>query len=129
MAVVTNPLAGRKGQERGDRGHDVGFDNRRIVGDHMAALRTQRGLTQLELGRSLGMRDTAVSAIELGRNSLPPERYAEMADALGADRKTFGRFLLRWYNPWLFAMIFPEEISEQEVRELPERMVDHRKTA
>jgi hypothetical protein len=51
-----------------------------------------------------------------------------MADALGADRKTFGRFLLRWYNPWLFAMIFPEEISEQEVRELPERMVDHRKT-
>jgi len=26
-------------------------------------------------------------------------------------------------------MIFPEEISEQEVRELPERMVDHRKTA
>jgi hypothetical protein len=40
------------------------------------------------------MRDTAVSAIELGRNSLPPERYAEMADALGADRKTIDRAAL-----------------------------------
>jgi transcriptional regulator with XRE-family HTH domain len=103
------------------------MDNRRIVGDYLADHRVRRGLTQLDVGRALGMRDTAVSAIELGRNSLPPERYGEMADVLGVERRAFMKFVLRYYNPWAFSMLFPKELPASEIATLPERLNDLRK--
>lgn len=123
MAAITNPLMGR----RLGREEDMGMQNRRIIGDYIAELRRKRGLTQLEVAKSLGMRDAAVSAIELGRNSLPPERMAELADILGVNRVTFAKNVTRHYNPWLFSMLFPKELPEQALVGLPERLVDHRK--
>lgn len=123
MAAITNPLMGR----RLGREEDLGMENRRIVGDYIAELRRKRGLTQLDVAKALGMRDAAVSAIELGRNSLPPERMADLADILGVNRVTFAKAVTRHYNPWLFSMLFPKELPESALEGLPERLVDHRK--
>ena len=41
-----------------------------------------------------GLSNNAISAIELGRNPIPPERYRSFADALQQDPKEFGEFLL-----------------------------------
>lgn len=123
MASITNPLMGR----RLGRDEDLGMENRRIVGDYIAELRRAMGLTQLDVAKALGMRDAAVSAIELGRNSLPPERWMAMADILGVNRRKFAKEITRWYNPWQFAMLFPTELSEKALEGLPERLVDHRK--
>jgi transcriptional regulator with XRE-family HTH domain len=130
MAAITNPLMGRSRRQQGKRlgrEEDIGFENRRIVGDYVAELRRKRGLTQLEVAKSMGMRDAAVSAIELGRNSLPPERMAPWADILGVDRRQFAKHITRYYNPWLFSMLFPKEMPEEALEGLPERLVDHRK--
>lgn len=126
MVAITNPLSNRR---RLNRGEDLGMENRRKVGDYLADLRIAAGLTQLQLGRALGMRDTAISAIELGRNSLPPERMQEMADALGVERRKFAKDILRHYNPWAFSMLFPKELPEGALVGLPERLTDQRKEA
>lgn len=123
MVAITNPLMGR----RLGRDEDLGMENRRIVGDYIADLRRSNGLTQLDVAKALGMRDAAVSAIELGRNSLPPERMAELADVLGVNRTKFAKEITRWYNPWLFSMLYPKEMAEQALEGLPSRLVDHRK--
>jgi transcriptional regulator with XRE-family HTH domain len=125
MATVTNPLAGRQRVHKG-RVDDLGFTNRRLFGNYIADKRLARGLTQRELGKALGMTDTAVSAIELGRNSLSPERYTQTADALGVGRKQFARTVLRFYDPWLFSMLYPEQMPESVVDQLPTRRRDLR---
>lgn len=119
MASINNPLMGRA--------NDMGIASRRTVGKFLADLRQKRGLTQLDIAKALGMRDAAVSAIELGRNSLPPERMTDWADILGVDRVKFAKAITRHYNPWLFSMLFPKELPERALEGLPERLVDHRK--
>jgi transcriptional regulator with XRE-family HTH domain len=125
MAKITNPLAGRKQGRRG-HGTNLGLVNRRLFGEYLADMRLKRGLTQKELGKALGMTDTAISATELGRNSLSPERYRQTADALGVGRKQFARTLLRFYDPWLFSMLYPEQMPESVVDQLPTRVHDFR---
>jgi transcriptional regulator with XRE-family HTH domain len=75
------------------------------------------------------MRDTAISAIELGRNSLPPERLYEMADALGVEPRRFSKMVHRWYNPWSYSCEYPKELPREALKalDLPERLKDHRK--
>lgn len=130
MATLTHPMARRTGHQtpRGkqDFNRDFGSDYRRAVGDYIVEKRLARGLTQLQLARMLGLRDTAISAIELGRNSLPPERADEMAEALGLNKRQFGKFLLRYTNPWLYAMIWPSELPRDAVGQIPERVSDQR---
>jgi transcriptional regulator with XRE-family HTH domain len=125
MAKITNPLAGRQ-QGRKGRETNFGLVNRRLFGEYLADMRLKRGLTQKELGKALGMTDTAISATELGRNSLSPERYRQTADALGIGRKQFARNLLRYYDPWLFSMLYPEQMPESVVEKLPTRVHDFR---
>jgi len=84
---------------------DIGYDYRRKVGNKVRELREKAGLTQRELGKAVDIVNTAISAIEIGRNPIPPERYEAFADALGVDRKEFGEFLLEYTDPWLFALI------------------------
>lgn len=123
MVAITNPLMGR----RLGRDEDIGMENRRAVGDYIAELRRKRGLTQLDVAKALGMRDAAISAIELGRNSLPPERMMALADVLGVSRREFAKAVTRYYNPWLYSALFPKEMPESALEGLPERLVDHRK--
>jgi len=121
VAVIANPLAGRATRDR-----DIGYDHRRAAGVYIAELRIRRGFSQRELAKVLGVVNTAISAIELGRNSVPPERYEELADALGVPHRTFAKVMLKHTNPWLFAMLYPDEMAPEELNTIPERIMDDR---
>jgi transcriptional regulator with XRE-family HTH domain len=131
MPSFTNPMAGRVKRLRRDDGSvyqvsDKGWDNRRDVGEFVQSRRLSRGMTQKQLGKLLGMTGVSVSHIECGRNSLSPERYVDMADALGMGRQEFGRYILRHTNPWLFSLLWPKELPWSALEDIPERIRDHR---
>ena len=85
---------------------DMAYKYRRIVGAWLRDIRTDRGLTQKTLGEMLGMTNTSWSAVELGRNALMPRIYREVCEHLDLDGKEFGRFVLRYSNPHLYALLF-----------------------
>jgi transcriptional regulator with XRE-family HTH domain len=128
MATLTYPMARRTGKtaRSGEASRDFGFEYRRHVGDYIVKNRIARGLTQFQLGHALGMRDTAISAIELGRNSVPPERAEKLAEVLALDKKAFAKFLLQHSNPWLFSMLWPDELPRNAIGQIPERITDQR---
>lgn len=101
MPAHTKPLAGR-----GETTTDLKLELGRYIRD----LRTRRGMTQADLAKALGMTFyTAISAIEVGRNTVPPERYLDFAKALGVNPKTFMKTVLRLTNPWAFAILFTDQ--------------------
>ena len=122
MPTVFNPLAGRKDAD----GHDVGHELRHGFGRQLRKWREARGLTQLDVGKALGIRDTAWSAVELGRNSLTPERYHDAAEALGVKPEEFAKALLRYYNPWVYAMLWPRSMPQSMLDDIPSRTHDLR---
>jgi transcriptional regulator with XRE-family HTH domain len=132
MTTITKPFLGRagkarvKGKDQDAPNRDIGFEERRKIGNYISDLRSARGLTQEELGRALGVRNTYISAIELGRTSISPERYRPLQEALGAKPKEFGKRILRHYNPWLYAMLFDDAALEEELTRIPERLQDLR---
>jgi transcriptional regulator with XRE-family HTH domain len=67
-------------------------------------------LTQADLAKALGIEYySAISAIEVGRNSVPPERYADFARCLRVEPKEFIKKILELTNPWAYAMLFLED--------------------
>lgn len=119
MKMIKHPFSGRFDSA----GRDIGYDYRRKVGAYVRDLREGRGLTQRELGKAVGIGSNAVSAIELGRNPIPPERYGAFAEALGANPKKFGLFLLEWTDPWLFGLIYGEDkVRHHGLDKVPDRM-------
>ena len=122
MPNFERPMAGRITDD-----HDVGQEYRRRIGRHIAGLRHKAGLTGRELGLLVGMGPTAISAIETGRNPLPPERYEDFAKALHVSREEFAKFLLEHTNPWLYGMMFHSaKTVAQRVKSIPERATDFR---
>jgi transcriptional regulator with XRE-family HTH domain len=80
------------------------------MGDFIRTRRESLDLTQVELARAVGMDyPTGISAIEVGRNTVPPERYLAFADALDVQYHPFAREILRCTNPWAHAMLFETE--------------------
>jgi transcriptional regulator with XRE-family HTH domain len=116
MPSYTNPLAGRGSHSQGLRSE---------LGAYIKLLRTDRGMTQTDLARAVGIEYyTAISAIEVGRNVVPPERYLAFARALGVDPKVFATKMLQMTNPWLSVLIFssnPEPEIEELNSKFPER--------
>lgn len=47
--------------------------------------RRSAGVTQVELGRRIGQRQTFISKVELGERRLDAAEFIEMGRALGAD--------------------------------------------
>jgi transcriptional regulator with XRE-family HTH domain len=94
-------------------------------GEYIRELRIASGLTQVDLADAIGVRNKQmVSAIETGRINVPPERIEPLAEALGVNLKTFGRSLLRYQNPWLYAAIWGADAQlAAELRAAPERSV------
>ncbi len=118
MKMIKHPFSGRITPE-----HDIGYDYRRKVGNHVRDLREAAGLTQRELGQATDITNNAVSAIELGRNPIPPERYRAFADALGVDPKEFGEFLLEYTDPWLWELLHGgNEGVKHNLKDIPDRM-------
>lgn len=118
MKMIKHPFSGRVTTEG-----DVGYDYRRVVGNRVRELRERAGLTQRELGNSVGVINTAISAIELGRNPIPPERYRTFAEALKVDPKEFGEFLLEYTDPWLFELLYGKRrAAKHNLQTIPSRL-------
>jgi transcriptional regulator with XRE-family HTH domain len=132
MPSVTKPFQGRsgrvrvKGKDIDAPSRDIGYEQKRKVGAYLSDLRIAKGLTQEELGRILGVRNTYLSGVELGRNSLSPELTLPTAEALGVNPKTFARKILRHYNPWIYTMIYDDVTLEEEIASIPHRVQDLR---
>lgn len=106
---------------------DIGYDYRRKVGNRVRELRERAGLTQRELGDRVGVTNNAISAIELGRNPVPPERYRDFTQALQVDPREFGEFLLEYTDPWLFELIYGKRRAvKHDLGSIPERVMDTR---
>lgn len=120
--AIKQPFAGRVTSDG-----DIGYDYRRRVGNHVRDLREKAGLTQRELGNLVGVTNNAISAIELGRNPIPPERYEDFAKALRAEPKSFGEFLLEYTDPWLFSLIYGKRrAARHDLGAIPSRVMDIR---
>jgi transcriptional regulator with XRE-family HTH domain len=96
---------------------------RREQGAYLASLRKNAGLTQAEVARAFGfMWPSVVGDTEQGRVSLPPEHYVAYARLVGVDPREFVQNILRWHNPWAWAVLFgggempgsPEQKSTQK---------------
>jgi transcriptional regulator with XRE-family HTH domain len=78
---------------------------RMAFGRWLRSLRKRAGMTQRELAESVGVAVRMISAIETGRATPPPERYAPLADALSVARTDFGWRLARSFTPELHALL------------------------
>lgn len=108
MPALVKPLAGR--------GPSVS-DLKNELGAYIRHLRERRGMTQADLAKAVGMTYyTAISAIEVGRNTVPPERYLAFAEALGVSPKSFVRNVLRLTNPWAFALLYSDDPHAEVAR-------------
>jgi transcriptional regulator with XRE-family HTH domain len=80
-------------------------------------------MTQEELSMVMGISPSGVSAIESGRNSLPPDLLEVVAKTLGVDLVAFTKVYLRWSNPWAFRILFAPDDRRiaNELRNIPDR--------
>lgn len=70
-------------------------------------------MTQAQLSVAVGHEYyTSISAVETGRNTPPPERLLDYAEALGVTPTEFGKRVLELTNPWLYAMLFSKTPRE-----------------
>lgn len=52
-----------------------------------------------------------------GEGRVPPERLQAWAKAIKVDNETFGKTLLRFYDPYMWQMLYgPERITDEEER-------------
>jgi hypothetical protein len=49
---------------------------------------------------------TFISQLETGRGRIPPDRYADWAEALGVDARPFVQEVLRFYDPITYNILF-----------------------
>ena len=119
MAGYSRPLMGRS---------EAASEYKLALGRYVRGLREKRGMTQADLAKAVGMTYyTAISAIEVGRNTVPPERYLAFARALGVPPQTFMRRVLQLTNPWAAAMLFADDVEQAFASlstELPTRLVE-----
>lgn len=85
---------------------------RLIIGAEMRRLRLETGMTQEAVGDELGIYKTGISAMEKGTGMIGFDKMLKLAEIYGAPRKKFGVFLLRYTNPWLFALIYGDDDPE-----------------
>jgi transcriptional regulator with XRE-family HTH domain len=97
MPAHTKPMLGR----------EIGKVLKEELGKYIRDLREARSMTQSDLAKAVGMNYyTGISAIEVGRNVVPPERLVQFADALGVPHQEFGKKVLGYTNPWAYALLF-----------------------
>jgi transcriptional regulator with XRE-family HTH domain len=84
-------------------------DLRREGGRWLKTLREDAGLSQRQLASLVGADYyTFISQLETGRGRIPPDRYADWAEALKLDARTFVTNLLRYYDPVTYAILFDD---------------------
>lgn len=82
-------------------------EQREALGIWLKELREAQHMSQRELADKLFLDYyTFISQLENGRGRIPIHRYAEWADALGEDRRSFVRKLLSYYEPTTYRILF-----------------------
>lgn len=88
-------------------GHPDAALLRKRAGSYLKDLRTSAGLTQQEVAKALGLDYyTLVSQIECGKARVPPDKMLQWAKVVNADPAKFGRELLRFYDPFMWTLLF-----------------------
>ncbi len=130
MATTRRPLMGRTGRGAAstDLARDLTYGYRRKMGAWFQDQRIKAGMTQAQVGNSLGIWATAVSSIEMGRNSISPELYEPICSLFGLDRAEFGKMILRHYDPQLYACIYGtcEKALKEDLQRLGNRFSTRR---
>lgn len=81
--------------------------SRKEAGTWLKALRTEAGLSQVELAQKLELRYyTFISQVENGFGRVPTDSMEAWARALGQHPAEFVRRLLSFYEPELFRLLF-----------------------
>lgn len=84
-------------------------EQRAALGVWLKELREAQKLSQRELADKLSLDYyTFISQLENGRGRIPVHRYAEWAEALGKDQRTFVRKLLSYYEPTTYKILFDQ---------------------
>lgn len=104
MPAFTKPMAGRG---------TSGDGYKAALGRYIRDLRTAAGMTQADLAKALDITYyTSISAIEVGRNVVPPERYLAFAEALGVPPAEFAQRVCELTNPWMAIMLFSTNVKK-----------------
>jgi len=83
---------------------------RRQAGRWLGAMREKAGLTQAQIAEQVGFRYyTFVSQVEGGHGRVPSEHFEGWARALGVDPYEFTKTLLKYYDPDIHRLLFPDE--------------------
>ena len=116
MTRITKPMMDRSNTPPGGGMLvDLAYEYRKTIGNRIRNLRIEKGLTQRELGDLIDLTPTGLSALELGRSSVSPERYAHLADVFKLSRTDWGKWLLRYTDPYLYALMFGD--TDPKLRE------------
>jgi len=84
-------------------------EQRATLGLWLKSLREAKGLSQRDLADLLSLDYyTFISQLENGRGKIPSHRYAEWAEALGQEPRSFVRELLRYYEPLTYQILFED---------------------
>lgn len=87
---------------------------RRECGIWLKEKREAVGLSQRGIAQKVGVEFyTFISQIESGRGRVPPERFEAYAKALDMDPKEFAMTMMRYNEPVVFNLLFPEETAKQ----------------
>jgi transcriptional regulator with XRE-family HTH domain len=83
---------------------------RRECGLWLKEKREAAGLSQRGIAQKVGIEFyTFISQIESGRGRVPPERYEAYAEAVNVDPKEFTKTMLRYNEPLIYGLLYPEE--------------------
>jgi transcriptional regulator with XRE-family HTH domain len=83
---------------------------RKLAGAWLKELRTQAGLSQVELAGRLGLKYyTFVSQVENGFGRVPTDSMEAWARAVGVPPREFARRLLAYYDAELHRLLFEGE--------------------
>ncbi|PZP61743.1 MAG: XRE family transcriptional regulator [Delftia acidovorans] len=83
---------------------------RRECGAWLKEKREAAGLSQRGIAQKVGIEFyTFISQIESGRGRVPPERFEAYAHAINVDPKDFAKTMLRYNEPVVHGLLFPEE--------------------
>ncbi|MGE0723855.1 MAG: helix-turn-helix domain-containing protein [Alphaproteobacteria bacterium] len=83
---------------------------RQDAGRWLRSLRESREMTQRDLAERVGLRYyTFISQIEGGHGRIPPDQYEAWAKALEIAPRDFAKAMLRYYDPFTFRLLFPED--------------------
>jgi transcriptional regulator with XRE-family HTH domain len=87
--------------------NDALKDARKDAGNWLKKLRTDAGITQLDLARACGYEYVSfMSQIEAGKGRIPPEKYETFAKAYKVDPKWFAQNYLRFTDRYMFKLLF-----------------------